>query len=103
MKQRGTVVSMIVVSPIKLAMIVLALLLAAATASAQTYTVLHTYPIGSGAWSGIRAPQMMAQGRDGDLYSTLANTGTLFDGTVYKITPLNERHEVVEFQTKSSR
>lgn len=97
MKQRGTVVSMIVLSPIKLAMIVLALLLAAETASAQTYTVLHTYPIGSGAWSGIRAPQMMAQGRDGDLYSTLANTGTLFDGTVYKITTTGTLSQVYSF------
>jgi len=67
-------------------MIVLALLFAAATASAQTYTVLHTYPIGSGAYSGIRAPQVMSQARDGDLYSAINNDGTANVGTVYKIT-----------------
>jgi uncharacterized repeat protein (TIGR03803 family) len=63
------------------------LLLAAAAASAQTYTVLHSYPVGSGSTSGIGAPQMMAQGRDGNFYSTVSNAGTHNDGVVYKITP----------------
>jgi len=87
MKYRATVFSTIV----------LALLFVAATASAQTFTALHTYPVGSGAWSGIRAPQMMAQGRDGNLYSTQANTGTLFDGTVYKITTAGALTQVYSF------
>src|SRR5438552_137607 len=44
-------------------------------AHAQTYTVLHTYPIGAGATSGIGAPALMSQGRDGNLYSTIFNDG----------------------------
>lgn len=61
------------------------LLFATAIATAQTYTMLYTYPIGAGAYSGIVAPQVMAQGQDGNLYSTIANNGTKTFGTVYKI------------------
>ena len=50
MKHRGTVLSLIAVA-----------LLFAVAASAQTYTELYTYPIGSGAYSGIdRAPSDVA-------------------------------------------
>ena len=38
------------------ATMVATLLFATATATAQTYTVLNTYPIGAGAYSGILAP-----------------------------------------------
>ena len=48
MKHRGTVLSLIG----------LALTFAVTAASAQTYTVLHTYPVGSGAYSGITFPQV---------------------------------------------
>src|SRR5207302_7562694 len=67
--------------------VVVAMLLFAATmADAQTYNKLYTYPIGAGSFSGIVAPQVMSQGRDGDLYSTIANDGIHNVGTVYKIT-----------------
>jgi len=92
MKHRGSVLSLV-----ELAMIAVTLLFAAAAASGQTVTELHTYPVGSGAWSGIRAPQAMAQGRDGNLYSTQANTGTLFDGTVYNITTTGTLTQVYSF------
>jgi len=80
-----------------LALLVVMLAAGATALHAQTYTVLHTYPIGSGAWSGIRAPQVMSQGRDGDLYSTLANTGTKADGTVFKITTAGALTTVYSF------
>jgi hypothetical protein len=48
MKHRGTALSMIAVA-----------LLFAAAATAQTYTPLYTYPIGSGAYSGITAPSLL--------------------------------------------
>ena len=66
---------------------IFALLFAATVATAQTYTVLHTYPEGSGAYTGIGYPQLMSQGRDGNFYSTIANAGTQNQGSVYKITP----------------
>jgi uncharacterized repeat protein (TIGR03803 family) len=87
MKHRGTVLSLIAV----------ALLFTVVAASAQTYTPLYTYPIGSGATSGIAAPQVMSQGRDGDLYSTVQNNGTKNFGTVYKITTAGAPSTVYSF------
>jgi len=77
-------------------MIAVALLFAVA-ASAQTYTVLHTYPIGSGAYSGIGFPQVMSQGQDSDLYSTIQNDGTHNVGTVYKMTTAGALTTVYNF------
>src|SRR6266496_2081547 len=69
-----------------LSLIALALLFVGADATAQTYTVLHNYPIGSGAYSGIQFPQVMSQGRDGKLYSTISNNGAKNVGSVFNIT-----------------
>ncbi|HKV79144.1 MAG TPA: choice-of-anchor tandem repeat GloVer-containing protein [Candidatus Sulfotelmatobacter sp.] len=62
------------------------LFLPANAAIAQTYTPLYTYPIGSGAYSGIVAPSLLSQGQDGDLYSTISNNGSMAAGSVYKVT-----------------
>jgi uncharacterized repeat protein (TIGR03803 family) len=86
MKHRRTVVSMIAV-----------VLLSAVAASAQTYTKLYTYPIGSGAYSGIMIPQVMSQGRDGNLYSTIQNDGTKNVGTVYSMTTTGTLSTVYSF------
>jgi uncharacterized repeat protein (TIGR03803 family) len=80
MKYRGTVPTTV------LSMIAVVLLLAAVGASAQTYKMLYNYPIGSGSYSGITYPQVMSQGRDGNLYSTIENDGTKNVGTVYMMT-----------------
>jgi uncharacterized repeat protein (TIGR03803 family) len=79
-----------------------AALLFAVAASAQTYTKLYTYPIGSGAYSGIQAPQVMSQGRDGDLYSTVQNDGTKNVGTVYKMTTAGALTTVYDFCSLTS-
>jgi uncharacterized repeat protein (TIGR03803 family) len=86
MKHRGTVFS-----------IFAGVLLFVVAASAQTYTVLHTYPIGSGSYSGIAAPQVMSQGRDGNLYSTIQNDGTKNVGTVYSMTAAGTLSTVYSF------
>jgi uncharacterized repeat protein (TIGR03803 family) len=75
MKHRGTALSLSVV----------ALLFALATARAQTYNPVYTYPIGSGAYSGITWPSLLSQGQDGALYSTIQNNGDTY-GSVYEIT-----------------
>ena len=80
-----------------LSLIAGALLFAATAATAQTYTRLNTYPIGAGATSGIGAPQIMSQGRDGDLYSTIQNNGAKNFGTVYKITTAGTPSTVLSF------
>ncbi len=76
MKHRGTV----------LLMITLALMFSAATATAQTYTVLYTYPGTDNNTSGITWPSLLSQGQDGDLYSTIQTNGVYNAGSVYKIT-----------------
>ena len=86
MKHRGTVFS-----------IFAGVLLFAVAASAQTYTALHTYPIGSGNYSGIGWPQVMSQGRDGILYSTISNDGTKNVGTVFSITTAGQLNTIYSF------
>ncbi len=92
MEHRRTVLSMIAV----------ALLFAVVAASAQTYTKLNTYPIGAGAYSGVGAPQVMSQGQDGDLYSTIQNDGTHNVGTVYKMTTAGALTTVYNFCSLTS-
>ncbi len=91
MKHRTTVLSLIAVA-----------LLFTVAASAQTYTDLYTYPIGSGAYSGIVAPQVMSQGRDGNLYSTIQNDGTKNVGTVYSMTTAGTLSTVYSFCSLTS-
>ncbi len=91
MKYRGSVLSMLAVAG-----------LFAVAATAQTYTVLYTYPIGSGAYSGILAPQVMSQGRDGNLYSTISNDGTKNVGTVYKMTTAGQLTSLYTFCFQTS-
>ena len=91
MKHRGTVLSMIAVA-----------LLSAVAATAQTYTLLHTYPTGAGAYSGVGFPQVMAQGRDAELYSTISNDGAKNVGTVYKITTAGTLTTVYNFCSLTS-
>jgi len=70
------------------ASMMVAALLFVVAAHAQTYTLLHTWPINPGNTSGIVPPGLMSQGRDGELYSTISNGG-LFNGgsgTAFKIT-----------------
>src|SRR5215813_12905920 len=63
------------------------LLLAAISASAQTYSVVYTLGTNSNdpispTWMGL-----FAQGRDGNLYSTSQTGGTANFGTVFQLTP----------------
>lgn len=75
----------------------LILLIAVAQGHAQTYTVEYSYPIGAGAYSGITFPQIMSQGRDGNLYGTISNNGTKSVGTVFKMTTSGAWSSVYSF------
>lgn len=66
--------------------LIASLLLATTVASSQSYTKLYSYTIGAGAYSGIGFPQIMSQGRDANLYSTISNAGTHNVGSVYMMT-----------------
>jgi uncharacterized repeat protein (TIGR03803 family) len=87
MKHRGTVLSLIG----------LALTFAVTAASAQTYTVLHTYPVGSGAYSGITFPQVLSQGRDGNLYGSVSNSGAKAVGSIFKMTTGGTFTDIYDF------
>jgi uncharacterized repeat protein (TIGR03803 family) len=67
------------------------LLFATAAATAQTYTVLHTYQSG-----GVLSPQLMSQGRDGNLYSTILDDVQVH-GRVFKITPAGQFTTLYDF------
>ena len=62
------------------------MLLCAGVTAAQTYSPLYTYSINAGSYSGILPAGFVAQGRDGLLYSTIANNGTLSRGTTFQMT-----------------
>lgn len=66
----------------------LALILAVAkpSAHAQTYTVLYNFGSHSGDPTGPQYSGIIAQGRDGNFYSTAAAGGTGGNGAVFKIT-----------------
>jgi len=64
---------------------ILALLACGHSLLAQTYTPLHTYSINKGNYSGVLTEGVISQGRDGYLYSTLNNAGTVSTGDSFKI------------------
>jgi uncharacterized repeat protein (TIGR03803 family) len=66
-----------------LAMLALGLLLGAVDAGAQTYNDIHDFDGTNG--SSPAAPQLLAQGRDGNLYGTTPYGGA--SGVAFKITP----------------
>jgi uncharacterized repeat protein (TIGR03803 family) len=74
-----------------------AILLLAALSSAQTYTALYTFPETACNTTGIGAPEVIAQGRDGNLYSATNCGGTDQDGYAYKITPTGTLNTVYNF------
>jgi uncharacterized repeat protein (TIGR03803 family) len=65
-------------------------------ASAQTYTVLYTYPETNRNDTGVFS-QIMAQGRDANLYSTIANGGTNSGGTAYVMTATGQLTTLYNF------
>src|SRR4030088_2013619 len=76
-------------SALTLAVAMLVLTVATATtAEAQTFSVLYTFGSNSGDPYNTQYPGLIAQGRDGDLYSTSLFGGNLGGwGDVFTITP----------------
>src|SRR5215471_5962512 len=71
-----------------------ALLLSVASLHAQTYSVLYNFGTNPGDPLSPEGPNLIAQGRDGSLYSTapyggtgICNGGAPGCGAVFKITP----------------
>jgi uncharacterized repeat protein (TIGR03803 family) len=91
MERRRTLLSLIAVT-----------LVVTTVANSQTYTKLYSYPIGAGASSGIGFPQIMSQGRDGNLYSTISNAGTHNVGSMYMMTTAGTPTTVYNFCSLTS-
>jgi len=72
------------------------LLFVATTVSAQTYTVLYNYPGTNRNNTGVFS-QVLAQGRDANFYSTIANGGTNSVGTAYKMTTAGQLTTLYNF------
>ena len=81
------------------AMVVLALAGAAVPAQAQTYKVVYTFGTNSASDPIIpgSGPDFIAQGRDGNLYSTAWAGGTSAHGAAFKITPSGTETLLVSF------
>lgn len=77
---------------------VLVLMLAATTTlvQAQTYTQLYTFPETNRNNTGIFS-QVLAQGRDANIYSTIANGGAHSGGSAYKMTPTGQFTDLYDF------
>jgi len=80
-----------------LPMIAFALVLTAASATAQSYTPLYTYPDTISNTTGVAAPALFSQGPDGELYSTIQSNGTYNSGSVYKMTTVGGYSLVYSF------
>ena len=68
-------------------MLVLAAVVGVVSAHAQTYSDLYNFGNKNAGPLQPQAPGIIAQGRDGDVYSTTPDGGTSGLGTVFKITP----------------
>jgi len=77
---------------------VLVLMLAAITTTvqAQTYTQLYAFPETNRNNTGI-GWQMLAQGRDGNFYSTITNGGANSGGSAYMMTPAGQYTDLYDF------
>jgi uncharacterized repeat protein (TIGR03803 family) len=73
----------------------LMLVVAAATATARTYTDLYNFGFNSGDPSKPQGP--LAQGRDGNLYGVSYTGGTHNLGTVFLVTPAGTQNVLYDF------
>jgi len=72
---------------LKTALLMVAIVLSAVTASSQTYTVLYNLGSATGDPLSPEYIGIFAQGRDGNLYSTSQNGGTSNNGAIFQLTP----------------
>ena len=71
----------------RIAVVTVALILTALSASAQTYTKLYTWPEDTRNDTGIGLAGLMTQGRDGNLYGTIGDDNSNAAGSAFKMTP----------------
>jgi len=74
--------------------------MASGNLSAQTYTDLHDFNCAAEGCQPSN-PQLLAQGRDGNLYGDMAGGGTYHLGTVFLVTPLGIATTLYDFDSSS--
>jgi uncharacterized repeat protein (TIGR03803 family) len=83
------------------AMVVLTLAVAVIPAAAQTYKVVYSFGTNNGSSDALNpglGPGFIAQGRDGNLYSTAEGGGTAtIGGAAFKITPSGKETVLASF------
>jgi uncharacterized repeat protein (TIGR03803 family) len=81
-----------------LTLLVLAIVVVTVPAQAQTFSVLHDF-LGNNSGDGCNPSysSIVAQGRDGNMYSTTVNGGTSNLGAVFKITPAGKLTVIYNF------
>jgi uncharacterized repeat protein (TIGR03803 family) len=82
--------------PFTLAVLVI-MLVVADSGQAQTYSVLYNFGSAAGDPGQPAAAGIVAQGQDGNLYSTTVNGGANNGGAVFKITPAGTMTVVYSF------
>jgi uncharacterized repeat protein (TIGR03803 family) len=85
-----------------LALVVLAMLSAAIPAYAQTYSVVYNFGSHTGDPIEPGGPALVAQGRDGNLYSTSNSGGAKGSGTVFKISPVGQLKVIYSFCSQAN-
>src|ERR1035437_1848227 len=82
--------------------LVLTFIGAAVPAQAQTFSVVYNFGSNPNDPANPRGADAIAQGRDGDLYSTAVNGGSIGHGTAFKITPTGHVTVLASFDTTAS-
>jgi uncharacterized repeat protein (TIGR03803 family) len=99
MKQR----SILPVEPYRaliVAIVMLVLAVAASTAlQAQTYSVLYNFSPGTKSGDPSNPAGQIAQGRDGNLWSTTFTGGSFFNGAAFDVTPAGTMSKIFDFNT----
>ena len=80
-----------------LAVSVLALTGMLASASAQTYTTLYTWPEDTRNDTGVGLAGIMTQGRDGNIYGTIGDDNSTAAGSAFKMTPSGTFTQIYSF------
>jgi uncharacterized repeat protein (TIGR03803 family) len=96
------VLSSILAQPFRSVIIIAVAIFASAvtattTAQAQTFSVLYNFGTKSGDGENPSNPGIVAQGRDGNIYSTTVNGGANGVGSVFKITPAGKLTVIYSF------
>jgi uncharacterized repeat protein (TIGR03803 family) len=69
------------------AMLIMTIAAPTTTAQAQNFSVLYNFGIKSGDPYNPQNAGVVAQGRDGNIYTTATRGGTSGSGAVFKVTP----------------